>query len=303
MTAPQALPGTIRRLRDSWELSLRAANKRPRTIEGYLETLRFFEEFLVENGLPTQADAITRQHIEAWIAHLIDTRSASTAKTRFASLKPFFNWAADDGEIERSPMERIRPPYAPKNPTKHLSEDEVKAILRACAGRDFQRTRDTAIIRLYIDNGSRRSEIANLRVDEIDLADRTARVLVKGGFVRTIPFGNKTAEALDRYLRQRDRHRHADLPNLWLSPKGRFTSDGVRQMLERIGREAGVENLHAHRFRPTFAHMYQQNGASEGATMAAAGWRSRAMLDHYGTSSAEERSRETHSRLSPGDRL
>lgn len=296
-------PGSIGRLKSSWELSLKADNKSPRTVQSYLEGLGFFEDFLVERNYPTQVNQISRQHVEEWIIDLLAHKSPATAKTRFNSLKPFFTWAVDEDEISRSPMANLRPPKAQPRPTRHLTTDELVAILAATDGKDFRSLRDTAIIRLYIDNGARREEIANLKVTDLDLPRGEARILAKGGIERVVPFGSKAAQALDRYLRQRDRHPHASLDHLWLGTKGAFTGDGIRQMLERVGERAGVEHLHAHRFRPTFSHLFQDGGGSEGDAMNIAGWKDRKMLDHYGTSSANERAMTAFRRRSPGDLL
>jgi integrase len=128
-------------------------------------------------------------------------------------------------------------------------------------------------------------------------------VLGKGSRVRACPFGARTARALDRYLRARRLHRHAADPRLWLSQRGPMSADGVDERLRARCRQAGIPPIHAHQFRHTAAHGWLASGGQERDLMRLMGWRSTAMLGRYGASLADQRARDAHKRLAPGDRI
>lgn len=292
-------------LLDSWTLTLEAENKSPRTVGNYRESLDLFVRWLIDHDQKIPPDEVTVTQLREWLVELRETRSASTARTRWNGLRSFFAWCLEEGELESNPMAAVTAPALPEKLVQMLSVDQLKDVIAACQGPLLIDRRDEALILLYADTGGRLSEIALAEVANLDLRERTLLITGKGRRERVLPFGARTARALDRYMRVRGRQTYAGGPWLWLSGKdGRGLSpDAVKQMLRRRGKQAGVEGLHAHMFRHGFADAWLRAGGAEGDLMELAGWRSRQMLTRYAAATRAERAREAYRGRSPMDNL
>jgi len=270
--SPRPVPsGTpLAGLRDSWTLSLEARNLSPKTIRTYRDAVNDLLRHLEATDGPDAPEDLRRRHIEGLLVAMRERGlSASMLSLTYRALQQWMKWMVGEEEIETSPMAGMSAPIVPDIPVPIVPEGDLKNLLAVCAGRDFVSRRDTAMIRMFLDTGGRLSEVALLKIDDVSLGRdaNLARVLGKGRRSRDLPFGAKTAQALDRYQRVRARHRYAHLDALWLGISGGpMTASGLYQVIRRRARQAGLPPMHPHQLRHTFAHSWQVRNVASDAT-------------------------------------
>jgi site-specific recombinase XerD len=289
----------------SFRRHLRAEGKSDRTAAIYLQSVRFFGRWCREEGDEPTVESLTRNRIRNWLSSLAENGLApGTLRTRWKGLHRFCGWLVAEGELAAHPMAGLDVPMVPETPVPILTDDQLAALLKTCAGRAFTDRRDEAILRMLIDCGVRVSELCGLSLADVDLDSETAFVIGKGRKRRAVYFSARTSRAVDRYVRERRRHRWAHLDTLWLTQRGGMSPDAVRDMVKTRGHEAGLgDGVHPHRFRHSFAHDFLLAGGGERDLKRLAGWSSDAMLERYGASAADMRAREAARRLRRGDRI
>ena len=306
---------------EMYEISLRAGGRSQKTIDFYLWTLRIFHDYLKERGdLPLNPVALTREHVETFLADVRATPSARTGRPRseksflgiYNTLHIFFNWLVDRDEIPASPMMKMHAPAVKKAPPAVLDEDTLRRFLAHLRkGREFLDRRDYAMVVMYLDTGCRREEMVSADLDGIDWKDQTMRVLGKGNKERDVSFGDEAALVLRQYVRQRAQHmvehqyRDSTDGPVWVSRLGeRMTGSAVLNMLKRRAEECGLStNVWTHLLRHTWAHLCLDAGMDTGDLKKLGGWDTDKMVNHYGSSEAARRAQKHHKQFSPGNRL
>jgi integrase len=238
------------------------------------------------------------------VAGLLDSGAeAATARSRQLSVRRFSSWLAEEGETVRDELLGLKPPKLDVKIVPRLTDDQCRALVKACAGREFIDRRDEALIRFMLDTTARSGEVLAMSIADIDITPGLAVISRgEGGKGSPVPFGPQTGRALDRYLRVRRTHRLAELPAFWLGGGGqRFGYHSLNVALRRRAHLAGIAGFHPHVLHHTAAQRWLSAEGSEGGLMAIAGWSRRDMIDRYTRATASERAAEEARRLGLGD--
>ena len=285
----------------SWELSLRAEHKSPQTIKSYGDSVRGFIRWCEENGHHPNVD---RDLVKGYVAGLLTNGAEpATARARQLGVRRLSAWLVEEGELDSDPLLGLKLPKLDAKVTASLTDDELRLLIKACAGKDFRDRRDEAIVRLMAETGVRAGEVLNLTVGDVDLTRGLVTVRRgKGGRGRVAPIGAQTARAIDRYIRARRAHRLADTAALWLGDRGRSIEYyGLRKSLHKRGGCGRYQGVSPPPAAPHRGARWLAAGGSEGGLMAVAGWSSRDMIDRYTRATAAERAAAEARGLALGD--
>lgn len=231
-------------------LTSREAKRATRdTLHWYRSRLTRFVHFLAQRGILSPQE-ITPNHVRQFIAEM-QRRNLSDwyVHGHARAVKTFLRFLYQDGVITHDPASRVEMPKLDHRILPALSPEDVRKLLAACSTE-----RDTAIVLCLLDTGLRASEFVSLNVGDVDV--KTGAILVrrgKGRKERVVFLGAKSRRALLKYLSRR-KESTPDSP-LWPSSTSgeRLTPHGLRLLLGRLGRRAGVKPCSPHTFRRTFA--------------------------------------------------
>lgn len=284
----------------SWEYSLRAQGKSPHTLRQYLGSA---QRFLTWLGKPPHE--ATRYDVERWLTELSQRTAPATVAHRYSGLRAFYRWLEEEDEIDSNPMARVKKPRVPET-TKDVVSPELIAVVLKDLHR-AKRYRDEAIIALFYDTGMRASEVANIRVDDVDLDEGLITLpYTKNREVRVVPISPSTVTRINRWLRRR---RDPQSPWLFTGQRGRhlgcqLTRSGLAQLVVEAFAPHTEARITPHDLRHTFAtHFMEDEGARTEDLMTIAGWKTDAMARRYTKTRRLARAIQAHRRLSPMSRL
>mgnify|MGYP002614957028 FL=1 len=218
---------------------------RPKTIKGYREGLKLF---MTQCSKPVQQ--ITTDDLREYLAYLVDERHLmdNSVQAHINTLRSFFSWLVDEDNIRKSPMRKIKSLKIDKLRSRHpLTAEQLELVRDGCRG-----YKEKALVEFLVSSGCRVSEVAGLRVDDIDWRDRKCKVIGKGNKERTVYFSVRAKLMLQLYIAER-RGGEALFASS-RAPYEPLTDRGIEKMISKLGKRIGMERpLYPHLMRHTFA--------------------------------------------------
>lgn len=237
------------RIINTYIASMRLEGRSEKTLKQYYDALtKLLDE------IPKSIKDIRTNDIRYHLAHYQTTHNVSNAtvnnKRKF--LSAFFVWATREEIVDKNPMLKInsiKEKYVSKKPFSDIELAKIRDAL--------EDNREKALVEFLLSTGCRVSEVAGLKVGNIDFRTGECVVLGKGNKERTVYLNNKSMYYLERYLGGLV---DAERP-LFMNARGRgMTKQNIEELMRIIGKRAGVSKVHPHRFRRTMATNAMKRG-------------------------------------------
>ena len=232
------------------------------TVSAYIRDLARFAAFSDPAGI-REASAVASEDVRSYIGHLEkEGRSPATLSRCISSLKAFFKYLADEGEVSHNPAAGIAAALAEKKPPRVLMGGEIDLLLEQPDAGDAKGCRDKAMLETLYASGLRVSELVAL--DEADVNMETGLIICRNGKERAIPIYQGALKAVAAYL--------LDARPSMASPGeramfvnaagGRMSRQGFWKILKRYTEKAGIPgDITPHMLRHSFAAHLLENGA------------------------------------------
>ena len=227
--------------------SKKAVNRQTDTLRQYVREIRNVKEFFGK-----RLEDITGMDLRYYYGVMRERKGIkmSTMQTRIHYLSSFWDFLITEELVHSNPVKRIGMLKVEKVIKKPFSAEEMEALRMNC-----DTLRDRALVEFLYSTGVRVSELAALNVGDIEMGKQSLIVYGKGSKERRTYLTDSAKFYLKRYLQTREQDGLAGQP-LFVTldyPHDRLSVAGIQYMLRTLGRRAGVENVHPHRFRRTIA--------------------------------------------------
>ena len=227
----------------SWLETKALEGRSERTRECYRQTVDRLGDFLGRD--PWDA---TTSECRAFLAHLQPNCSNVSINNNRRNMNSYYAFLEDEDVIDKSPMRKIHHVKEEKHVKKPFSDEELERLNESASS-----LKEKAVIAFLSTTACRVGELVGVEIDDVNMQEREVKVFGKGGKERVTFFDAKTKLALENYLETRN----DDCPFLFVndnsSEKHSCTTGSIERLVANVGKRAGVDNAHPHRFRRTVA--------------------------------------------------
>lgn len=243
------------------------------TLRYYVAGVEEFKQFLAAQGI-TEVGQVEPRQVREWQMSLVERgQKPGTVAKLLTVLRTWFRYLRREHYLDRDIMAHITPPKKPRRLPVFFREQEVEHIYDDIYPDTFDGQRDRLVLRMLYETGMRRSELAYLKLANIDLQSLSVKVLGKRNKERIIPIENELAHNISRYLalreqviaEQRDANPGYEEPDtLLVSSKGKAVNDAkIYQIVEHyMPTLSNAERTSPHIFRHSFATHMLDEGAN-----------------------------------------
>ena len=275
----------------------------PRTISWYHEKLHVFLLFAQRENLGSLAD-LTPNLIRTYLVELARSHNPGGIHGFYRALRAFARWWSSENETpnKRDPFAPVRPPKVPELVLEPVRLVDLGRMLQACESDTLLGLRDRATLLGLLDSGCRAQELVDLCVGDYAAVSGMCQIRAgKGGKPRAVFLGERAREALHAYLSLR---RETDLTApLFATRSGtRLTYSGLREIVRRRARQAGIVPPSLHSFRRAFALCCLRQGMDIYSLQRLMGHADLTMLRRY-LAQNEEDLKKAHDAYGPVDRM
>ena len=310
---------TIDDLMARYAVSNEADGKSTRTIAWYSDILTQFLRYLKANGyqctLSTFNIDMSRGYIlflrrrprfqgHPFISQKGDLLSPRTVQCHVRVLKAFSTWLYEEECTNVNRLKHLKLPKAAIRIMEPLTLQEIKRIVSSINRKSYTGERNHAVLVTLLDSGLRASELASITLSNLNLKDGYIRITGKGDKERIVPIGKFVRMELMHYIEKvRPQDYGRDCNNLFLSQSGKpMTPNTVKMVFSKLARSSGVNRLHAHLCRHTFAVNYLLNGGDIFSLREILGHTTLEMVNHYLHFTSSQITAQHH-KYSPMDRI
>lgn len=240
----QLIPHETRSIFNEYLLSLKLENKAEATVSKYRSII---EKFLV--GCTVPIEELTAGDVLAWFLQYSINKKPKTIDLVLACLSSFFTFCLAEEYMETVVIKNRWRPKIPYSLPNYLNEQEYARVKLAAEKLPI---RDRAVILFLFSSGVRRSEVAQLTIQDVNLVKRTVEVVGKGKKIRHVHISEECALVLREYLQTRTADESGPL---FLNKfKQHLGAQGIYKITTSLGKLAGLKRrLNPHSCRHTFA--------------------------------------------------